>query len=112
MEALNLGRLLLGIEIKELHCKYENGVWWDIWGSSLGSVAHLGRDRESGFGSFVELADAFVPSLDHLTDTNLAFERRSTDRRVELFAVSQLTSIVDFDHRPGRTIRSRPLLRD
>ena len=79
MEALYLRRFLLSLEVKELDSEDEDGVWWDIWGSSLRTVSHLSGDSESGLRTLVHLAHSLIPACDNLSNTNLAFERRSSN---------------------------------
>ena len=61
-------------EVNELDIKDEGGVGRNDAACALGAVAHLGRDRQSGLGSLVELGDAFVPAFNDLADADLALE--------------------------------------
>ena len=102
MEALDLRRLLLSEEIKELHSEYQSSVWWNIWRRALSTISHFSGDGQSCFSSLVKLADSLIPALDNLTNTNLALEwLTSVNGGIEDGSVLKSSVVVDLDLSSG-----------
>ena len=88
----------LSLEVDKLNVEDESGVWGNDTAGTLGAVSHLRGDGEGGLASLLHLGDTLVPSLDDLTDTNLALEGGSAgDGAVEHLTVGKLTGVVHGD---------------
>jgi len=86
------------LEADQLNLEDESGVWGDDTTGALGTVSHLWGDGEDGLASFFHLGNTLIPSLDDLTNTNLALEGGSAgDGAVENFSVCELASVVHGD---------------
>ena len=73
------------VDLDELHVELEIGVRWDGTPSTPGSIAKLGRDMQDGALTEAKLGDTLIPSLDHLSNTELELEwLASIPRRVKL----------------------------
>ena len=62
------------LEVHKLNVEHQCGIGRNHAWNTLRSISVVGGASEDSFLTLLELGDAFVPSLDHLADSNNKLE--------------------------------------
>lgn len=87
---------IISFNSNQFNVKYQCGIWWNDSPSSFGTISIIRWTGEQSSLSNTHLSDTFIPSFDHLPETQIEFKWFvSVSWRIEFFSIKKSSCVMN-----------------